>query len=95
MDELYSINVHLDRVRTEQSDQTKYLEENNKNMWGDIVAKNMIIEMLWENLKKITNSFNNSDLLPKRQQNRSFVYPKENNSKIINFLVVAYLEGSG
>ena len=46
MDELYSINVHLDRVRTEQSDQTKYLEENNKNMWDDIAAKNMIIEML-------------------------------------------------
>ena len=61
MDELYSINVNLDRVRTEQCDQTKYLEENNNNMWDDIATKNMIIKMLLENLNKTTNSFYNSN----------------------------------
>ena len=39
MDELYSINVNLDRVRSEQCDRTKYLEENKKNMWDDIATK--------------------------------------------------------
>ena len=84
MDELYSINVNLDRVQTKQCDQTRYLEENIKNMWDDIATKNMIIKMLSENLKKITNSFynsNNSDLSTKRQQNPSFVYPEGNDFK--------------
>ena len=69
IDELYSLNVNLDRVRTEQFNQTKYLEENNKNMWNDIATKNITIEVLSENLHKITNSFynsNDSDLLTKR-----------------------------
>ena len=57
MDELYSINVPLDRVRTEQWDQTKYIEENSNNMWDNIATKNMITKMLSENLNKITNSF--------------------------------------
>ena len=39
MDELYGINVNLDHVRTEQCDQTKYFEENKKNMWDDIATK--------------------------------------------------------
>ena len=56
MDGLYSISVNLDRVRTEQCDQTKYFAENNKNMWDDIATKNMIIKTLSENLNKITNS---------------------------------------
>ena len=81
---MHSINVNLDRVRTEQCDQTKCLEKNNKNMWDDIATKNMIIKMLSKKLNKITNSFynsNDSDLLTKRQQNLSFVYPKGYNSK--------------
>ena len=52
-------------------------------MWDDIATKNMIIKMS-ENLNKVKNSFynsNDSDLLTKRQQNLSFVYPKGNNSK--------------
>ena len=56
-------------------------------MLHDIATKNMIIKMLWENVNKITNSFynsNHSDLLTKRQQNPSFVYPKWNNSKKSN-----------
>ena len=57
MDELYSINFPLDRVRTEQWDQTKYIEENSNNMWDNIATKNMITKMLSENLNKITNSF--------------------------------------
>ena len=84
MNELYSINVNLDRVRTEHCDQTKYSQENNNNMWYDIGTQNMIIEMLSENLNKTTNSFYNSsdsDLLTKHQQNLSFVYPKGNNPK--------------
>ena len=39
MDQLYSINANLDHVRTEQCDQTKYFEENKKNMWDDIATK--------------------------------------------------------
>ena len=46
MDELYSVNVNLDRVRTEQCGQTKYLEKSNKNMRDDIATKNMIIKTL-------------------------------------------------
>ena len=61
MDELSSINVNLGRAWTEQCDQTKYLEENNKNTWDDIATKNMIIKMLSKNLNKITNSFYNSN----------------------------------
>ena len=56
-------------------------------MLHDIATKNMIIKMLWENVNKITISFynsNDSDLLTKRQQNPSFVYPKGNNSKKSN-----------
>ena len=84
MDELCSINVNLGRAWTEQCDQTKYLEENNKNTCDDIAIKNMIIKMLSENLYKITNSFYNSNdsvFFIKRQQNVSFVYPYWNNSK--------------
>ena len=84
MDELYSINVNLGCAWTEQCDQTKYLEENNKNTCDDIAIKNMIIKMLSENLYKITNSFYNSNdsvFFIKRQQNVSFVYPYWNNSK--------------
>ena len=56
-------------------------------MLHDIATKNMIIKMLWENVNKITISFynsNDSDLLTKRQQNPSFVYPKGNNSEKSN-----------
>ena len=49
IDELYSINVNLDHVRTEQCDQTKYLEENKKKTDG-IATKNMIITRLSKNL---------------------------------------------
>ena len=75
MDELYSIDVNLDHVRTEQCDQTKYLEENNKNMWNDIATRNMIIKMLSENLNKTTNSFynsNDSDLFNKTSTKSKF-----------------------
>lgn len=44
----------------------------------------MIIKMLSESLKNITNSFYNSDgsdLAVKRQQNPSFIYPKGSNSE--------------
>ena len=81
IDELYSINVNLDHVRTEQCDQTKYLEENKKKT-DDIATKSMIIKRLSKNSIKITNSFHNSndsDLLTKRQQNLSFVYSKGDN----------------
>ena len=77
MDDLYSISVNLDHVRTEQCDQTKYFAENNKN-----AIKNMIIKTLSENLNNITNSYynwNDSDLLTKRQQNLRFVFSKGNN----------------
>ena len=59
MDDLYSISVNLDLVRTEQCDQTKYFAENNKLMWDDNAIKNMIIKTLSENLNKITNSYYN------------------------------------
>ena len=44
----------------------------------------IIRKMLSEKLNKIANSFyysNDSNLLTKRQQNPSFVYPKGSNSK--------------
>ena len=75
MDKLYSINVTLDHVWTDQCDQTKYSKENSKNMWDDIATKNMITKMLSENLNKITNSFytwNESDLSAKHHQNLKF-----------------------
>ena len=38
---LLILNIH--RVRTEQSDQTKQLEDNFKNMWEEITVKNTVI----------------------------------------------------
>lgn len=49
MNELYAINLNIDRVRTEQRDQTKKLEDNFKNMRKEIVTKNTTIKLLSEN----------------------------------------------
>lgn len=49
MNELYAINLNIDRVRTEQCDQTKKLEDNFKNMRKEIVTKNTTIKLLSEN----------------------------------------------
>ena len=43
MNELYATNLNIHRVRTEQSDQTKQLEDNFKNMLEEITAKNAVI----------------------------------------------------
>ena len=43
MYELYAINLNIDRVRTEQSDQTKQLENNSKNMMKEITPINTVI----------------------------------------------------
>lgn len=49
MNELYAINLNIVRVRTEQCDQTKKLEDNFKNMRKEIVTKNTTIKLLSEN----------------------------------------------
>ena len=56
MNELYGIKLSIDRVRTEQCDQMKYLEENTKNLWDEIATKNIIIKFLSEKFNQNTNS---------------------------------------
>ena len=67
MDELYAINLNIDRVRTEQCDRTKQMEGNSKIMWEEVPTKNTIIKLLSENLNQTTNSFykTTETLLPK------------------------------
>lgn len=57
MNELYAINLNIDRVRTEQRDQTKKLEDNFKNMRKEIVTKNTTIKLLSENHNRVTYFF--------------------------------------
>ena len=57
MNELYAINLNIDRVRTEQCDQTKKLEDNFKNMRKEIVTKNTTIKLLSENHNRVTYFF--------------------------------------
>ena len=54
MNELYAINLNIDRVRTEQCDQTKRLEDNFKNMRKEIATKNTTIKLLSENHNRVT-----------------------------------------
>lgn len=54
MNELYAINLNIDRVRTEQCDQTKKLEDNFKNMRKEIATKNTTIKLLSENHNRVT-----------------------------------------
>ena len=62
MDELYSFNKTVDRVRTEQCDQTKFMKDM-KNLTDENHTKTLIIKTLTENLninkeKFITNNQN-------------------------------------
>ena len=57
MNELYAINLNIDRVRIEQCDQTKKLEDNFKNMRKEIVTKNTTIKLLSENHNRVTYFF--------------------------------------
>ena len=81
MDELYSFNQTLDRVRTEQCDQTKFMKDM-KNL-TDENTKTLIIKILTENMntinkeKFITNNQNlNKDKCQDSTNNNSFKYPK-------------------
>ena len=82
MDELYSVNKTLDRVRTEQCDQTKFMKDM-KNLTDENHTKTLIIKTLTENLntinkeKFITNNQNlNKDQCQDSTDNNSFKYPK-------------------
>ena len=55
MDELYSLSRSIDRVRTEQIDQTNFMGDV-KKIWEENSNKNEIIKTLLENLNTITNS---------------------------------------
>ena len=55
MDELYSLSRSIDRVRTEQIDQTNFMGDVNK-IGEENSNKNEIIKTLAENLNTITNS---------------------------------------
>ena len=55
MYELYSLSRSIDRVRTEQIDQTNFMGDVNK-IWEENSNKNEIIKTLVENLNTITNS---------------------------------------
>ena len=82
MDELYSFNKTLDRVRTEQCDQTKLIEEM-KNLSNENHTKSLIIKTLSENLNTITKQQNvvNKNLNSNTNQygnlgNSDFQYPR-------------------
>ena len=79
MDELYSFNKTLDRVRTEQCDQTKLIQEM-KNLSNENHTKTLIIKTLSENLNTVTKekntaSYNHNKLNTDQYQN--FQYPKK------------------
>ena len=55
-EELYSLNKNVDRVRTEQCNQTDFMEEM-KKMLEESKTKTEIIKMLSENVNTITNVY--------------------------------------
>ena len=82
MDELYSFNKTLDRVRTEQCHQTKFMKDM-KNLTDENHTKMLIIKTLTENLntinkeKFITNNQNlNKDQCQDSTNNNCLKYPK-------------------
>ena len=82
MDELYNFNKTLDRARTEQCGQTKFIKDM-KNLSDENHTKTLIIKTLTENLNTINKKkfiANNQDLNKDQCQdstiNNSFKYPK-------------------
>ena len=55
MDKLYSLIRIIERVRTEQIDQTNFMGDV-KQIWEENSNKTVIIKTLLENLNTITNS---------------------------------------
>ena len=55
MDKLYSLSRIIERVRTEQIDQTNFMGDV-KQIWKENSNKTVIIKTLLENLNTITNS---------------------------------------
>ena len=55
MDKLYSLSRIIERVRTEQIDQTNFMGDV-KQIWEENSNKTVIIKTLLENLNTITNS---------------------------------------
>ena len=55
MDKLYRLSRSINRVRTEQKDQTNFMGDV-KNIWEENSSKNKIIKTFLENLNTITNS---------------------------------------
>ena len=55
MDKLYSLSRIIERVRTEQIDQTNFMGDV-KQIWEENSNKTVIIKSLLENLNTITNS---------------------------------------
>ena len=55
MDKLYRLSRSINRVRTEQKDQTNFMGDV-KNIWEENSNKNKIIKTFLENLNTITNS---------------------------------------
>ena len=55
MDKLYRLSRSINRVRTEQKDQTNFMGDV-KKIWEENSNKNKIIKTFLGNLNKITNS---------------------------------------
>ena len=55
MDKLYSLSRIIERVRTEQIDQTNFMGDV-KQIWEENSNKTVIIKTLLENVNTITNS---------------------------------------
>ena len=55
MGKLYRLSRSINRVRTEQKDQTNFMGDV-KNIWEENSNKNKIIKTFLENLNTITNS---------------------------------------
>ena len=79
MDELYNFNKTLDRVRTEQSDQTKLIQEI-KNLSYENHTKTLIIKSLTDNLNTISKERNiasNNHHNLNTDQYQTFKHPKK------------------
>ena len=85
MDELYSINKNIDRVRMEQYDQTTFME-GMKNMLAESMTKTEIIKSLSENITAVTNAYNiaSSENKERTLNNKNTKHHTEQQPTVVN-----------